>query len=85
MSGYKFNFNELTESIKEATNIKKGIKKNPSRSFKFENISDDKSLESAVSGNSSDLKNRALVKVDSDDINREKVSEWKPDGDSDLE
>ena len=78
----KFNFNELAESIKEAIDIRKGIK-NPSRSFKFENISDNSAdLRRSKLGN---LKNRALVKDDSDDIDREKVSEWKPDGDSYLE
>ena len=37
MSGHEFNFDELVESVKEATDINKGIKK-PSRSFKYDEI-----------------------------------------------
>lgn len=37
MSDHAFNFDELVESVREAIDINKGIKK-PSRSFKYEEI-----------------------------------------------
>ena len=37
MSEHEFNFDELVESVREAIDINKGIKK-PSRSFKYEEI-----------------------------------------------
>ena len=37
MGDHEFNFDELVESVREAIDINKGIKK-PSRSFKYEDI-----------------------------------------------